>query len=319
MKISKLSYKGIISIILIMSFLNFTACSPQKKPETLKSSSTEEKKPPKELDELRSGIEKVEKLLNSLYEEGKKPLFIQQEKIEKKAREGSSQQQGEGGSEEQQGEKSGDSEEGSGSSGGSGQQQGQAQQQKLTTEELKLKLQQENYKSFEEIKKSVMELHSAWNSYEPKAIADFAIQSSINDFESALNNLTKTVEMNDAYLSLLEVNQLYKFLPDFYILYDAEVPPDLDRIRYSINKIKLLTEKDDYTGASNVLQYLDSVWMSTRPKLKSTNTEIMSKFEFALSDLKNSVIVKNKMIVEAKSEVLLKLIEEFKKAAEKEK
>ena len=83
MKISSF-HTRIISIILIMSFLNFTACSPQKKPETLKSSSTEEKKPPKELDELRSGIEKVEKLLNSLYEEGKKPLFIQQEKSRKK-------------------------------------------------------------------------------------------------------------------------------------------------------------------------------------------------------------------------------------------
>lgn len=318
MKISKLSYKGIISIVLIMSFLNFTACSPQKKPETLKSSSAEEKKPPKELDELRSVIEKVEELLNSLYEEGKKPLFIQQEKIEKKAKEESHQQKGEGSSEGQQGGNSGSSEGGS-SSGNGGQQQGQAQQQqqKLTAEELKLKLQQENYKSFEEIKNSVMELHSAWNNYEPKAIADFAIQSSINDFESTLNNLTKTVEMNDAYLSLLEVNQLYKFLPDFYMLYDAEVPPDLDRIRYSINKIKLLTEKDDYTGASNVLQYLDGIWMNTRNKLKSTNAEMMSKFEFALSDLKNSVNAKNKMIVEAKSEVLLKLIEEFKKAAEK--
>ena len=58
-----------------------------------------------------------------------------------------------------------------------------------------------------------MELHGAWNSYEPKAIADFAIQSSINDFESALNNLTKLVEMNDAYLSLLESTSFTNFFP----------------------------------------------------------------------------------------------------------
>jgi hypothetical protein len=210
---------------------------------------------------------------------------------------------------------------GGGGQGAGGSQQGQSsqQQQKLSPEQVKLKLQQENYKKFEEIKKNVLELHSAWNSYEPKAIADFAMQSSINDFESALNNLTKTVEMQDTYLSLLEVNQLYKFLPDFYMLYEAKVPPDLDRLRFSINKIRLLADKEDYSGANDVLLYLENVWMTTRPKLKSNNVQMMSKFEFALSDLKNSVVSKNNMIVEAKSEVLLKLIEDFEKAAKKEK
>lgn len=318
MRISKLSYKSILSIFIILSLLNFTACSPQKKPQTTKSSSeTEEKKLPKELEKLKSGIEKVEKALESLYEESKKPLFIQQEAIEKKDAEESKKRQ------EGQGEQSGGQE--SGSSGGSSQgsgskdQQSQQQQQQLTPEQIKLKLQQENYKKFEEIKKNVGELHSAWNSYEPKAIADFAMQSSINDFESALNNLTKTVEMQDAYLSLLEVNQLYKFLPDFYMLYESKVPPDLDRLRFAIKKIKLLSDKEDYTGANDVLQYLENIWMTTRPKLKGDNVEMMSKFEFALSDLKNSVVSKNSMIIQAKSEVLLKLIDEFEKASEKEK
>lgn len=322
MKISILSYKRILYAFMILSLLNFTACSPQKKPEAPKSSSmTEEKKPPEELDKLRAGIEKVEKSLNSIYEEGKKPLFIQQEKIEKKAA-AEKDSQNEGGEEQQSDSKEGSEDEGGNgeSQGGNQEQQNQtSQQQNLSPEQIKLKLQQENYKKFEDIKKNVMELHSAWNSYEPKAIADFAIQSSINDFESTLNNLTKTVEMQDAYLCLLEINQLYKYLPDFYMLYETKVPPDLDRIRYSINKIKLLAEKEDYTGANDVLLYFENVWMTTRPKLKNNNIQMMSKFEFALSDLKNSVISKNNMIVEAKSQVLLKLVEEFEKAAEKEK
>lgn len=316
MKFSRFLYKYFVPVLVILSLLNFTACSPQKKPDLKKAQEqAEEKKPPEELDKLKESIKKVEKALEAIYESSKKPMFMQQEEIEKKASEESKkQQEGQSGGEESSG---GQESQG----GGQGQEQGkqQSQEQKLTPEQLKLKLEQEKYKKFEDIKKDVMELHSAWNSYEAKAIADFAMQSAINDFESALNNLTKTVESQDAYLSLLEVNQLYKYLPDFYMLYETKVPPELDRLRFSIKKIQLLSEKQDFTGANDVLLYFENIWMGARPKLKSDNVEAVSKFEFAFADLKNAVIAKNDMIVEAKAEVLMKLIEEIEKKAEKEK
>lgn len=307
MNITKILYKCITAILIISSLWGFTACSAQKKPDLNKAQEkAEEKKPPEELDKLKESIKKVEKALESLHEESKKPMFIQQEKIEKQASEET--KKGEGG----QGDQSGSQSEGS----KSGEQQ-QAQAPKLTPEELALKLQQEKYKKFESIKADVLALHSAWNSYEAKAIADFAMQSAINDFESALNNLTKTVESQDTYQSLLEVNQLYKYLPDFYMLYESKVPPDLDRIRFSAKKIQLLCEKKDFTGANDVLLYFENIWMAARPKLKTDNAEIVSKFEFAFADLKNAVISKNDMIVEAKTEVLLKLTDEIEKKAEK--
>ena len=312
MNISKILYKCILPILIILSLLNYTACSPQKKPDIKKAQEeAEEKKPPDELDKLKESIKKVEKALESLHEESKKPMFMQQEKIEKQASEAGGKKE-----EEQGGQSGGQGEDSGGSSGGGGGQQ-QAQAPKLTPEQLLLKLEQEKYKKFEAIKKDVLALHSAWNSYEAKAISDFAMQTAINDFESALNNLTKTVEAQEIYLSLLEVNQLYKYLPDFYMLYESKVPPDLDRIRFAAKKIQLLSEKKDFTGANDVLLYFESIWMAARPKLKTDNAEIVSKFEFAFADLKNAVISKNDMIVEAKTEVLLKLTDEIEKKAEK--
>lgn len=317
MNITKLFYKYIVPMLIVMSLLNFTACSAQKKPDLKKAQEeAEEKKPPEELDKLKDSIKKVEKALEALHEESKKPMFMQQEKIEKQASEGGKEK------EREQGGQSGGHESGGGggsegSGGGGGQEQQKTQAPKLTPEQLNLKLEQEKYKKFEDIKKDILELHSAWNSYEAKAIADFAMQTAINDFESALNNLTRTVEAQDAYQSLLEVNQLYKYLPDFYMLYESEVPPDLDRLRFASKKIKLLSEKQDFTGANDVLLYFENIWMTARPKLKSDNAEIVSKFEFAFADLKNSVIVKNEMIVEAKVEVLLKLVDEMEKKSEK--
>ena len=313
-------YRAILPILIILSLLSFTSCSPQKKPDLENAQKeAEEKKPPDELDKLKDSIKKVEKALEAIHEESKKPMFMQQEKIEKQASEGGKKQEGE--QEGQSGGQGGGGGGGGGSSGdgesGGGQQKQQAQAPKLTPEQLKLKLDQEQYKKYENIKKDVLELHSAWNSYEAKAISDFAMQTTINDFESALNNLTKTVEAQDAYLSLLEINQLYKYLPDFYMLYESKVPPDLDRLRFAAKKIMLLSEKQNFTGANDVLLYFENIWMTARPKLKSENAEIVSKFEFAFADLKNAVIAKNDMIVEAKSEVLLKLVDEIEKKAEK--
>lgn len=323
MKITKPLYKFIIPTLIIFSFLGFTSCNPQKKPDLESTQKqAEEKKPPEELDKLKESIEKVEKALEAIHEESKKPMFILQEKVEKQAAQGAKQEGegqgqqsgGQGGGGEGGGESGGESS--GGISGGGGQQQ-QAQAPKLTPEQVKLKLEQEKYKKFESIRKDVLALHSSWNSYEAKAIADFAMQTAINDFESALNNLTRTVETQDEYQALLEVNQLYKYLPDFYMLYESKVPPDLDRLRFAAKKIKLLCEKKDFTGANDVLLYFENIWMTARPKLKTDNAEIVSKFEFAFADLKNAVISKNEMIVEAKTEVLLKLTDEIEKNAEK--
>ncbi len=332
MSIAKLLYKCMISLIIAASLSNLVACSPQKKPDLKKAQEeAQAKKPPEELDKLKDSIKKVEKALQSLYEESKKPMFIQQERIEKQASEegknkgGQGEQSGDSGGSSGGGDSSGGGSSGGGSSGGGSSGGGssgggqQSQAPKLTPEQLAMKLQQEKYKKFESIKKDVLALHSSWNSYEAKAISDFAMQSAINDFESALNNLTKTVDSQDAYQSLLEVNQLYKYLPDFYMLYESKVPPELDRIRFSVKKIQLLSEKKDYTGANDVLMYFENIWMAARPKLKTDNAEIVSKFEFALADLKNAVISKNDMIIEAKTEVMLKLTDEIEKKAEKSK
>jgi len=235
-------------VFIVISLLSFAACSAQKKPDLKKAQEeTEEKKTPEELDKLKDSIKKVEKSLEAIHEESKKPIFMQQEKIEKQVSEGDKKENG------QEGQSEGQDSSGGGESKGSsgGQEEQKAPAQKLTPEQLNLKLEQEKYKKFESIKKDVLELHSAWNSYEAKAIADFAMQTAINDFESALNNLTRTVEAQDAYQSLLEVNQLYKYLPDFYMLYESEVPPDLDRLRFAAKKIKLLSEKQ-YIGKGKI-------------------------------------------------------------------
>ena len=78
-------YRVILPILILLSLLSFASCSPQKKPDLEKAQKeAEEKKPPDELDKLKDSIKKVEKALEAIHEESKKPMFMQQEKLRSK-------------------------------------------------------------------------------------------------------------------------------------------------------------------------------------------------------------------------------------------
>lgn len=320
-------YKLLLLILCILLIFSASACSAQKKPTpSTGQSSQSEKKAPKELDKLKESISKIEKTLEDMYEESKKPLFALKEQIEQAQNKGTSSSGG-GGSSSGGGGSSGG---GSGSSGGSGGSSSGSQGASpspspsaspsptpMTTEEVKLKLEQEKFKKFETIKKDVLDLHSMWNSYEPKAISDLVPQAPVKEFETALEALTKAVDTRDVYASLLQINQLTKYLPDFYSLYQSKVPPDLDRLRFATKKIQLLSDKNDFEAAKAVLKYLEDAWATAKPKFKKDYLDEMNQFEFALSDFKSACDAKNNMMIEAKSKVLLKILDDIEKKAKK--
>lgn len=317
-------HRLLILIISVAMIFGLTSCAQRKPiPIPSKSGQNEQSKPPKELDELKKAVEKMEKTLSEMHDRSKKPLFIQQSEIQKKT--GKTQQN-------QQSKSSGGSSSGGsggssgGSSGSSGQQPSQIElvspQEKLLetkyeTQQMQLLVDRANMEQLELLKKDVLKLHSLWNAFEAKAVNQLLIQSSIQGFETTLNDLTKTIESNNVYQGLMDVVQLYKYLPDFYMAYTAESPPEIDKIRYGVKKIVLLTEKDKYPEAKETLDYINGVWVLTKPKLQKDSMDLINKLEFSISDLKNAIDAKNPMVVKAKTEVIIKVTDEIEKESKK--
>ncbi|MGB7605640.1 MAG: hypothetical protein WBL93_09210 [Lutisporaceae bacterium] len=303
----------LILIISVAMIFGLTSCAQRKPiPIPSKSGQNEQSKPPKELDELNKAVEKMETTLFEMHERSKKPLFIQQSEIQKQS--GQSQQN-------QQSKSS------SGSSGSSEQQPSQIElvspQEKLLEtkyeiQQMQLQVERANMEQFEQLKKDVLKLHSMWNAFEAKAMNQLLIQSSLLDFETALNDLTKSIESNNVYQSLMDVIQLYKYLPDFYMAYAFESPPEIGKIRYGAKKIVLLTEKNKYPEAKETLDYITGVWMLTRPRLSKDSLDLINKFEFSISDLKDAIDAKNPMVVKAKTEVMIKVADEIEKESKKQ-
>jgi hypothetical protein len=301
------------------------SCAQQKKPVPKATKSEEEQnKPPKELDELSKAVEKIEKTLLEIHEKGKMPLFMQQEEIKKqeekqKKEEG---QQGGGGGGQQGGQQGG----GGGQQGGQGQQAAQVElvtpkvkqtEPQLEIQQMKAEIEKANLTQIEQLKKDVLELHSLWNAFEAKAVSQLVMQTSIADFEDALNNLTKSIDSKNVFQSLLDVTQLYKFLPDFYMTYTPDYPPEIDKIRFAAKKIQLLGEKKNYPAAKEAADYLSGIWMLTRPKLNKDSKDMINQIEFALSGLTKAIELKDDTIMQAKTEVILKVADELEKTNSK--
>lgn len=334
-------HRLLIFIISAVMIFSLTSCAQQRKPIPQTSKSEQEQnKPPKELDDLSKAVEKLEKTLFDMHERSKKPLFIQQSEIQQQAGKQQQQQQPQGQQGQQQGQGQGgqgqqNQQQGGGGGGGSqggsqGQQQGQQPSQlqlitpqdmlmqtQLQNEQMRLEVERANLQQFEQLKKDVLELHSLWNAFEAKAVNQFLLQSSLLEFETALNDLTKSVEGSNLSQSLLDVVQLYKYLPDFYTAYAYETPPEIGKIRFGAKKIALLTEKDKYPEAKETLEYMTGVWMMTRPRLPKENADQINQLEFSISDLKDAIEAKNAMVVKAKTEVILKIADELEKGGKK--
>ena len=265
---------------------------------------------------MSKAVEKNEKTLYEMYERSKKPLFIQLEEIKKKS------------SGQEQSQQKSDSDGGNSSGGQQGSQskasevelvtpQAKEMEPQLEIQKMKLEIEKANLSQIEQLKKDITELHSLWNAYEAKAVNQLIIQSSILDFENSLNALTKSIDSEDVFQSLLDVTQLYKYLPDFYMAYKPESPPEIGKIKFAAKKLQLLGDKKDYTAAKEVLDYLMGVWLLTRPKLNEGSKDMINQIEFAVSDLKKAIEEKKDTIIKVKTEVILKVTDKLEKANEK--
>lgn len=330
--------KLLIFLVSVAIIFSLTSCTQQKKPIPSTKSSQTQNKPPKELDALNKAVGKLEKTLSDMYERSKKPLFIQQEEIKKQAGKqaqgGKGQSKGGGGDSSSGGGGGGTS--GKGGGGGTsstgGQQQGQTAKTtpvelvtpkdkllalQYETEQMKIEIDRANVKQFEQLDKDVIKLHSLWNAFEAKATSPLLMQTAVKDFETSLNNVTKSVSSKDVYLSLMDATQLYKYLPDFYTPYDSGSPQEIGKIRFAAKKINLLGEKDNYNAAKEVLNYLTTTWAQTKPRLGKDKMDMINKIELATSELKSAIDAKNNKVIKAKTEVIIKVADELEKAGSK--
>lgn len=279
-------HEKLVVTALLMAFcclFGLAGCSkPQSKPLKIeKKQDVKKSPPPKELSQLQTGLDKVYMAL-----EPKPPGEGQSRgQGENKKRSGKQQDK----SRQQQGQQS-------------GQQGGGTADQRS----------QEPY-DWAKIKQEVIRLHQLWNAFEPQAMKSGADMKSVSSFESHLNDLPSRLLNKDRYGAQLAANGAAACLPDFMQLFESKSPPDLWRLRYLARDLLLKTEDGDWSGAERDLQLISSLWFKSRAGLPGSKSNQVSKAQYALTDLENSVKTRDRWLVMLKEKIFEKNLDNLTK------
>jgi len=203
----------------------------------------------------------------------------------------------------------------------SGQQdRNQRKQQKTQSQVIpQQQMQQDLLKQWATINTKVDELNVQWNSYEPEALKAGVAATVIENFESALNDLTDKAALRDQYGAILAANHLTRYIPDFLEKYTNKTPPDLQRLSFYTREILLNARADHWESAQTNVTMIQTIWRRIEPIVPPQGKTAASKFDLSLSDLENVVQATNANLVKVKGNIVLKNIEELRKAFEEKK
>jgi len=162
------------------------------------------------------------------------------------------------------------------------------------------------------ISEAVQNLHLSWNDYMPEIVSKGAGRELMDGFSTALNELSTAVSTADQKALQIAANKLYKYVPDFYALYEGKLA-EFKRINYYARNIIIYAASDDWDNAALNLADLKDTW--TLAKNSGPQQQLdTTKLELSIYELEKVIQSKNKDLVKTKGELTLKNIQDLLKS-----
>lgn len=303
-------------IVLTANIMFFCGCSQNKQnPESQAKQvkTTEESdKVPEDLEKIEGSIEKIIKALEgpSISQKDEKKQEQQNQTSDKTSQnEGQKSEKSGEESNQENGEKKQDKEEDPNS-----------EEQKNTEGGNDKKSEQSKTAApkdpWQEISPAINNLHYQWNSYLPSATKKNANRELIDNFDNALNILTSKIVTKDKNNTLLAANNLYSFIPDFYMLYKTPASPEIKRIRYYIRNAVLNATILNWDQAIKDVGKLKSTWAIYKNTIDPKNQDLASKLDYSIYELEKVVNENNMYLTDIKGRIGISNTESIEKAAE---
>ncbi|OPZ83932.1 MAG: hypothetical protein BWY74_04338 [Firmicutes bacterium ADurb.Bin419] len=137
----------------------------------------------------------------------------------------------------------------------------------------------------------------------------------IDNFDNALNTLTSTILTRDKNSTLLAANNLYSFVPDFYMLYRTETSPEIKRIRYYTRNVVLNATISNWDQAVKDVNNLKSTWAMYKNTIDPKNQDLSSRLDYSIYELEKVVNEKNLSLTDIKGRIAISNMDSLEKAA----
>jgi len=312
---------GISALALALAFLLFSSCGQTKEQENQEQQKQEQEKVIKALEEIETVNESIIQLLDGPVNPGK------EESRDPQGRKQEDQQQGK----EQQGkEQQGEGQEKGKEQQGKEQQQGEAQQGKQPGEEQQQDQQQggeqqdqqqgkeaRNQKPqddiWDDVDKSIIELHSLFNEYIPAAAKLGASTELGANASNTLNQLTKKAEAKNQNEVLTEANNLFKAICDYYVLHqDKRAPAKI--LLFHARRVMLSAKVGDWQTAAAAMNDLEENWNGQKNTYGDKQKDTAAMLDLSVANLAGAVAEKNQNLTAIKGLSLSRTSPSWKKA-----
>jgi len=217
---------------------------------------------------------------------------------------GQQQQSGQGQSQQQQGQQDQQQQ---------GQQNQQQQGQPDKGQQFTAQTNQQRTNDWTKEQDSIRKINQQWNSLEPEAIRAGLNPEVRDQFEKTMEELTMNISERKARESLIGAIELYRSYSDMAAVLKTKLPPPYYRVKYEVMMSAARANALQWDVAQQHANNLSQHWEMLRMKNEGKDNETFTKTEYALTDVKRAVDLKQKQLVLIKAEIALQNLEDMKK------
>lgn len=170
---------------------------------------------------------------------------------------------------------------------------------------------------WQEVDKTIKDLHKKWNEYQPEALKAGASSESITNFTNSLNVLTNTIVSRSIINILSDANNLYKFVPDF-LSHHKDKSVDIKRLKYFTRDTMYNARIDKWNVSESSIGNAKNLLPNIRASAKEDNKAKYQSLEYSVIDLEKVIKERQKNLVQLKGNIILDNIKEIEKINQNE-
>lgn len=161
------------------------------------------------------------------------------------------------------------------------------------------------------------EIHINWNDFEPEGLKKGATTQTGEKFQTAFNRMTKAVE-NKSIIEIYDyASQSLKNLKPFYDLYKDEIGGDISVLKYIAYAAYTMAINGDIVGAGEMLSDKEENMNKIRLIMtKKDEKQAVDKVSMSLSDFKNSLPEKSRILFMIKKDIIIDNLKSLKNKGE---
>ncbi|NLA84538.1 MAG: hypothetical protein GX854_08495 [Clostridiales bacterium] len=161
------------------------------------------------------------------------------------------------------------------------------------------------------LEKTIETLHEHWNSFEPSARMDGAMNETIKEFGKQLINLTEQIIARNEKKTMVAATNLYSSLPDFLKLYDHNQPPEIKEVIGLVRLIIIYGQQEKWEETKPLLKQIKEAWQEAKTKMKKPDEMLNKRIESAINDFQLVVAEKKNDIAKIKGNIIIKSLDQL--------